>query len=147
MLSPKGRRKKYRKTFSVAHHREELRMQLRVGWYLFCVTKDIPVAPFAYNSHVGGERRGPSSKVSRVLHSRCIVDLFLFFLTPDILWTIARETNRYRNEDWVMESKQFHTTNNSDSECSDNEGCKERVVLHAKSSFKGEKEKIFEEMG
>ena len=126
----KGKKKKNRKTFSVAHHREELRMQLRVGWYLFCVTKDIPVAPFAYNSHVGGERRGPSSKV-----------------TPDILWTIARETNRYRNEDWVMESKQFYTTNNSDSECSDNEGRKERVVLHAKSSFKGEKEKIIEEMG
>ena len=45
--------------------------------------------------------------------------LFLFFFTPDILQTIARETNRYGNEDWVMESKQYHTTDNSDSESSD----------------------------
>jgi len=101
----------------------------------------------AYNSHAGGGRRGPSSKVSRVLHSRCIVDLFLFFFTPDILQTIARETNRYGNEDWVMESKQFHTTNNSDSESSDDEGHKKRVLVQVKPSFKGEKRKRYVKRG
>ena len=82
----------------------------------------------AYNSHSGGGHRGPSSKVSSILHSRCIVDLFLFFFTPDILQTIARETNRYGNEDWVMESKQFYTTDNSDSESSDDDGHKKEFL-------------------
>ena len=38
-----------------------------------------------------------------------------------------------------MESKQFHTTDTSDSESSDDEGRKKGVLVQVKSSFKGQK--------
>ena len=42
----------------------------------------ITVAQMAYNSYSGGGLRCPSSKVSSILHSRCIVDLFCSSLLP-----------------------------------------------------------------
>ena len=50
---------------------------------------------------------GPSTKVMDAINNKDddnmkrLVKLFQFYFTSQLLTTIARETNRYGNEDWV----------------------------------------------
>jgi hypothetical protein len=52
-----------------------------------------------YEGSAGGGSYGPTSEVVRA--ATLLVTLFLFFFPMSLLEIIARETNRYGNEDWV----------------------------------------------
>jgi hypothetical protein len=48
-----------------------------------------------------GGHHGPSLAAKTACESQSLADLFIFFFTIQFLETIARETNRYSNKDWV----------------------------------------------
>mmetsp|Transcript_28371 Transcript_28371/g.67599 ORF Transcript_28371/g.67599 Transcript_28371/m.67599 type:complete len:1231 (+) Transcript_28371:374-4066(+) len=51
-----------------------------------------------YHGYGGGGVAGPSSAVTTACNNRELADLFMFFITMEMLETIAKETNRYGNE-------------------------------------------------
>jgi len=55
----------------------------------------------SYTGPAGGGEVGPSYPVRRACAHRDLGDLFLFYFPITILQWIAKETNRYGNEDWV----------------------------------------------
>ena len=90
-----------------------------------------------FTSSEGGPLGGPSSKVLDAIsnsnhdNSTKLANLFLFYFQKDLLSTIASETNRYGNEDWVK-PQQASTAGG--------EGGKKKVILvPCKSNDEGAK--------
>lgn len=52
-------------------------------------------------SVAGGGHQGPSLAAKTLCEKKSLVDLFIFCFPIPFLETIAYETNRYGNEDWV----------------------------------------------
>jgi hypothetical protein len=66
----------------------------------------------------GGGHHGPSLAAKTVCEKKSLVDLFIFFFSIPFLETIARETNRYGNKDWVSPGTGF----DDDDSLSDGDG-------------------------
>mmetsp|Transcript_15413 Transcript_15413/g.19813 ORF Transcript_15413/g.19813 Transcript_15413/m.19813 type:complete len:151 (+) Transcript_15413:335-787(+) len=49
----------------------------------------------------GGGRHGPSSSALTACKNRSLSELFLYFQPVKVLEDIAKQTNKYGNEDWV----------------------------------------------
>ncbi|CAJ1954086.1 unnamed protein product [Cylindrotheca closterium] len=89
---------------------DETKRDLPIGWVDRCdeyftvngqKRTSSEVQQIALNSSAGGGRRGPNMGMWNLLRQESLVDLFLNFFKKTFLQIIARETNRYGNEDWV----------------------------------------------
>jgi len=60
-----------------------------------------PPRSMSYHGPSGGGQVGPTSALTQACATRDLADLFSFYFTNDMLDTIATETNRYGNGDWV----------------------------------------------
>jgi hypothetical protein len=98
---------------------EELRRKIPSGW-TEGVTGSAWKLPRAKDyTFAGGGLEGPTIAAKTVCESQSLVDLFVFFFPIQFLDTIAQETNRYANEDWVRSVKQNSTTQADDDNNSD----------------------------
>ena len=84
------------KQASDAEHASELTRAVPLGWSTASLEPSR-----RYTGPSGGGHVGPTSPVKRACAERSLIKLFLLFFTDTILNMIARETNRYGNEDWV----------------------------------------------
>ncbi|EJK64049.1 hypothetical protein THAOC_15253 [Thalassiosira oceanica] len=78
----------------------ELTRSVPMGWSTELEPFEIPPSR-RYTGASGGGQLGPTSQVKTVCAERNLAALFCLFFTDPILDLIARETNRYGNEDWV----------------------------------------------
>ncbi len=67
------------------------------------------------HDHAGGGRHGPSLSARTCCEKKSLADLFMFFFPLPLVQTIARETNRYGNEDWVRPVARASGVNDDDS--------------------------------
>jgi hypothetical protein len=79
----------------------ELKRKLPAGWTEGEEGSAWKLAPNKEYSFAGGGHHGPSLAAKTVCEAQSLGKLFLFFFPIQFLEIIARETNRYGNEDWV----------------------------------------------
>ena len=73
-------------------------------------------------SFAGGGHYGPSLAAKTACESQSLADLFIFFFPNQFLETIARETNRYGNEDWVRPVAPTRSSDDDDDDDSISDG-------------------------
>ena len=96
------------KRAKMTKERQETVRKLPVGWDDWENIKSWTLHDKkSFTSSEGGPVGGPSTKVMDAINNTGddkrdkLVKLFQFFFTSKLLSNIARETNRYGNEDWV----------------------------------------------
>jgi hypothetical protein len=80
---------------------EELKRKVPTGWTEDEMGSAWKLPRSKEYSFAGGGHHGPSLASKTVCESQSLSDLFVFFFPIQFLEHIARETNRYGNEDWV----------------------------------------------
>jgi hypothetical protein len=98
----------------------ELKRKIPSGWTEGEIGSSWKLPRDKQYSFAGGGKHGPSLAAKTVCEGHSLVNLFLFFFPLQFLQTIARETNRYGNEDWVRPASRS-STNADDDDNSGNE--------------------------
>jgi hypothetical protein len=80
---------------------DELKRKIPSGWTEGETGSAWKLSRAKEYSFAGGGHHGPSLAAKTVCENKSLADLFIFFFSIQFLETIARETDRYGNEDWV----------------------------------------------
>jgi hypothetical protein len=97
-----------------------LKRKLRTGWTVGASASAWKLPCNKEYCFAGGGKYGPSQAAKTCCRAQSLVNLFLFFFPTPFIETIARETNRCGNEDWVRPVLCSNENNDSSSEKDNN---------------------------